>query len=173
MLKQIPIVLTLCVKATRLGAAVFYGERLHYYKLINLISSHTPEVKYAEARIDELIRTYDPDVIVVEPAVYPQQKTTKLLALHKLIRTIATQKALPLKAYLPDEIAKTVIVSGGSTKYGSARAVARKYPELQRYLKTRSKWQWLYIAPLFNAIALGLCEVIDRSKTATDSSPNP
>ena len=151
-----PIILAISLKSAQFGVAVFQGERLLFYRIFSFASSVGSADRDTRLKILKLIETFAPKVIVVEKFIYPQQKTTRLISALETVETIAKISGTSLIRQSPKAIRTFFSKIDKPTKANAARILARRYPELQRYLDNTSKWQWTYISQIFNAVALGL-----------------
>jgi hypothetical protein len=61
-------------------------------------------------------------------------------------------------------VRKLICNSGRATKRETAIVVAQRFPELRPYLEQKTKWETLYYANMFDAVALALCCAADSDR---------
>lgn len=156
--KNKPVVLALALRSGRLAAALFSGDELIYYDSCGLNSKRLPAaaVKVVQSKLENFIKTYDPDFLALEKIIYRQQKLPQISDLYRATEIIAEKFNLPVRFYSPLE-ARAYLCGADKKPVNkpALRALARLYPEFKRYLNCQSKWQVKYAALLFRAIAIG------------------
>lgn len=141
-----------------LGVALLSGQSLIYYGVKTIRQRQSPQSILGEiARvISRLIADYEPTVLAIEKTFLIQKSAALLNVAAAEIKAVARQAGLPIYEYTPSEVRKLVCQTGKATKRETALEVAARFPELSHYLKQQTKWEELYYANMFDAIAVGL-----------------
>jgi crossover junction endodeoxyribonuclease RuvC len=151
-----------------IGIAVFSDGELLYYgvKTIRTRSSPGEVLKQAQYIISRLIADYEPQHLAIEKTFMIQKSAALLNVAADEIKATAKREGLTVFEYAPLAVRKLICKTGKATKKGAAKAIALRFPELTRYLERQTKWEALYYAKMFDAIAVGLCcheELIKRN----------
>jgi crossover junction endodeoxyribonuclease RuvC len=150
-----------------MGVAVLDGQTLDYYGVKTIRRRRSP----AEAlcRIQEitasLIARHRPNVLAIEKMFVIQKSASLLVVAAEEVKATARQHGLPIYEYAPTTVRKLICNSGRATKQETAKVMARRFPELRAYLEQKTKWETLYYANMFDAVALAVCcypQVADR-----------
>jgi Holliday junction resolvasome RuvABC endonuclease subunit len=99
---------------------------------------------------------FAPDVLAIEKMFLVQKSAALLSVAAEEIKSVARSCHLDVYEYAPKTVRKFICQNGAATKRDVAQAIAARYPELGRHLKTRNKWDEKYYANIFDAIAVGL-----------------
>lgn len=141
-----------------IGVALLEGEDLLYYGVKSIRNRKRPQQVLQEAAhiIGRLIDTYNPSVLAIEKMFLIQKSGSLLIVVADEIKATARAAGLSVYEYAPTTVRKLICQTGKATKRATARIIADRYVELARYFKGRSKWEELYYANMFDAIAVGL-----------------
>jgi len=141
-----------------LGVAVLEGEDLLYYGVKTVRKRTTPQEMLQEITwsIKQLIDYYVPSILAIEKVFLIQKNACLLIVATEQIKAAARKEELAVYEYEPKVIRRLVCQTGKATKREVARHLTRKYYELSRYLNRKSRWEQLYYAKMFDAIAVGL-----------------
>jgi Holliday junction resolvasome, endonuclease subunit len=158
-----------------IGVAVLDGKTLIYYAVKTIRGQRNP----AEVlrRIQEvtagLIERFRPDCLAIEKMALIQKSASLLVVAAEEIKATARQHGLPVYEHVPTTVRKVICSSGRATKQETANVIARRFPELRSYLEQKTKWETLYYAKMFDAVALAVCACIQivGSGQSGDSSP--
>jgi hypothetical protein len=156
MLKQ-KKVLAIALKSKRLSFAVFFGERLIYYKSSGLVSNEKNVFEVAEEIFETAVRTYEPEYCALYALIYKQQRIGSITKLHEKVVRLAEVHKLSVKSYSPAVINRFFCPDTKTTKQKVFDALATNYPELKKYISSgaRSR-QSTYQQFLLKAVAVGL-----------------
>jgi crossover junction endodeoxyribonuclease RuvC len=149
-----------------MGVAVLEGEQLVYYGVKTIRGRRSPaEVLRRIQEITEtLIRRYRPHCLAIEKMFLIQKSASLLVVAAEEVKATARQHGLSVHEYAPTLVRKMVCRSGRATKAEAARVVTSRFPELRPYLEQRTKWETLYYANMFDAVALALCCAGDSNR---------
>jgi Holliday junction resolvasome RuvABC endonuclease subunit len=102
-----------------------------------------------------------------------QKSASLLVVAAEEIKATARQHGLPVYEYAPTTVRKVICSGGRATKQETANIIARRFPELRSYLEQKTKWETLYYANMFDAVALAVCAYLQivGSGQSSDSSP--
>jgi crossover junction endodeoxyribonuclease RuvC len=154
-----------------LGVAVLSEGELLYYgvKTIRRRGSASEILNQVRQVILRLIADYKPRYLAIERMFLIHKSAALLNVTADEIKVVAKEQGLAVYEYAPTVVRKMICRTGKATKKQAAKIIAGQYPELARYLEQRSKWETLYYANMFDAIAVGLCCQQEMSKV----SPTP
>lgn len=149
-----------------LGVAILEGEDLLFYGVKTVQKRTTPqEVLWEITRIiKQLIDYYAPAILAIEKVLLIQKNASLLIVATDQIKAAARKEGLAVYEYEPKLIRRSICQTIKATKREVARHLTRKYCELNHYLNRTSKWEQLYYAKMFDAVALGLCCYRDITK---------
>jgi crossover junction endodeoxyribonuclease RuvC len=142
-----------------MGVALLDGKTLLYYGVKTIRGQRNP----AEVlrRIQEitggLIERFRPDCLAIEKMALIQKSASLLVVSAEEIKATARQHGLPVYEYAPTTVRKVICSGGRATKQETANVIARRFPELRSYLEQKTKWETLYYANMFDAVALAVC----------------
>lgn len=155
-----------------LGVAVLEGEELLYYGVKTIRKRARPQQVLLETTriINSLIADYRPAVLAIEKMFLIQKSASLLVVAAEEIKAAAREKGLEVFEYSPTFVRKFVCDSGKATKREVAQVIVRRYPVLSRYLNRQSKWEQIYWANMFDAIAVGLTCLQRLSLKSPDNS---
>lgn len=141
-----------------IGVAVLEGEALVYYGVKTIRNRKRPQQVLREAAriINRLIEDYKPSVLAIEKMFLIQKNASLLIVVADEIKATVQAAGLAIYEYAPTAVRKQICQTGKATKRAVAGIIAGRYLELARYLKGKSKWEELYYANMFDAIAVGL-----------------
>jgi len=141
-----------------IGVALLEGEDLLYYGVKSIRNRKRPQQVLNDAAniIGRLIDIYNPSVLAIEKMFLIQKSASLLIVVADEIKATAQAAGLSVYEYAPTTVRKLICQTGKATKRAAAHIIADRYVELARYLKGRSKWEELYYANMFDAIAVGL-----------------
>jgi crossover junction endodeoxyribonuclease RuvC len=142
-----------------IGIALLSDGELLYYgvKTIRTRSSPGEILKQAQYIISRLIADYEPQYLAIEKTFMIQKSAALLNIAADEIKATAKREGLTVFEYAPLAVRKTICKTGKPTKKGVAKVIALLFPELIRYVQRQTKWETLYYANMFDAIAVGLC----------------
>jgi Holliday junction resolvasome RuvABC endonuclease subunit len=143
---------------TMLGVAVFEGAFLRYYAVKMLRVPGTPEdVRRAATRIlRALIVSYRPTHMIIEQPLVVQQRAELLAHAIRALKITARRHGLIVSEYAPQTVRRFICTGARPTKREVARRLAKRYPELGRYIAAMSRWTEMYYERMFGAVAVGL-----------------
>jgi Holliday junction resolvasome RuvABC endonuclease subunit len=141
-----------------LGVAVLQEEELLYYAVKTVKGAKTPleVLQKIAVIIKQYIEDYQPSVLSIEQMLPTQKSASLLVVAAEEIKATAKAEGLAIFQCEPTAARQHICKIGKATKQRAARAIAEKYVELRRYLEGRTKWEALYYARMFDAIAVGL-----------------
>jgi crossover junction endodeoxyribonuclease RuvC len=141
-----------------IGVAVFEGEELLYYGVKTIKTRNSPQevLRRVAWVIKQLIADFDPEILAIEKTFIIQKSAALLNVSADEIKATARQAGIKIHEYAPTLVRKQVCGTGKATKKETAKRVAERYPVLSRYLTNRTKWEEMYYANLFDAVALGM-----------------
>jgi crossover junction endodeoxyribonuclease RuvC len=141
-----------------MGVAVLDGQQLVYYGVKTIRRRRSPaEVLHRIQEITAgLIARHRPDHLAIEKMFLIQKSAALLVVAAEEIKATARQHRLIVHEYAPTVVRKIICHSGRATKNEAANSVALRFPELRPYLEQRTKWEALYYANMFDAVALGV-----------------
>lgn len=94
----------------------------------------------------------------------PNQKSASLLVVAtEEIKATAKEEGLAVFQYDPTAVRRHICKSDKATRQETARRIAVTYSELGRYLERRTKWESLYYANMFDAVAVGVTAYMEIS----------
>jgi crossover junction endodeoxyribonuclease RuvC len=157
-----------------MGVAVLDGEALLYYGVKTIRQRRSPAevLRRIQEIMASLIARHRPDVLAIEKMFIIQKSASLLVVAAEEVKATARQHGLPVYEYAPTAVRKLICNSGRATKRETAKLIARRFPELRTYLEQKTKWETLYYANLFDAVALAVCgySQITDSDAENDSS---
>lgn len=141
-----------------LGVAILEGEDLLFYGVKTVQKRMTPQEVLREITriIKRLIDYYAPSILAIEKVFLIQKNASLLIVATDQIKATGRKEGLYVYEYAPKVIRKFICQTGKATKREVARHLTRKYYELSHYLNRTSRWEELYYAKMFDAIAVGL-----------------
>jgi Holliday junction resolvasome RuvABC endonuclease subunit len=139
-----------------LGVAVLQDEDLIWYGIKTFPGCNASETRLAAQQyLTEILRKYQPTMLVVEEPFYAQSLLSDhLKKLTQVIKTWGKWKGLIVRSYTPPAV-KAFFCRDQQTKQSLAEAMIEKYPFLRRYL-TNLPWSKRYWFHVFDAVGLGL-----------------
>ncbi len=142
-----------------MGVAVLEGEQLVYYGVKTIRGRRNPAevLRRIQAVTTRLIGRFRPDCLAIEKTFLIQKSASLLIVAAEEVKATARQHRLAVYEYAPTVVRKLICNSGRATKQETATVIARRFPELRSYREQRTKWETLYYANLFDAVALAVC----------------
>lgn len=150
-----------------MGIALFHGTDLFSYRVKTFRNGRKPHALLTQARdtMVKLLEEGEPDVVVIEKPFFARTKRSALLTfLVQELRERIGEGRVTLHEYTPREVRAVLLGRPNATKRDIARFVAGRFPELARYAEPTSHWQEKYWSHVFDAAALGLAELIVRTR---------
>jgi crossover junction endodeoxyribonuclease RuvC len=140
------------------GVAVLEDADLVFYAVKTVRDRSTAQsILQQVAKItSDLIVKFEPESLAIEKMFIVQKSAALLSVAAEEMKSVARNCRLDVYEYAPKAVRKFICQSGAATKREVARVVAARYPELNRHLNTRNKWDEKYYANIFDAIAVGL-----------------
>lgn len=156
-----------------IGIALLSDGELIYYgvKTIRLRSSPGEVLKQAQYIISRLIADCEPQYLAIEKTFMIQKSAALLTVVADEIKATAKREGLTVFEYAPLAVRKMICKAGKATKKGVAQVISLRFPELTRYVERQTKWETLYYANMFDAIAVGLCcheEILKKQHRASN-----
>jgi crossover junction endodeoxyribonuclease RuvC len=141
-----------------IGIAMLSDGELLYYgvKTIRTRSSPGDVLKQAQYIISRLIADYEPQYLAIEKTFLIQKSAALLAVAADEIKATAKREGLTVFEYAPLAVRKMICKTGKATKKGVAQVIALHFPELTRYVERQTKWETLYYAKMFDAVAVGI-----------------
>jgi Holliday junction resolvasome RuvABC endonuclease subunit len=154
----------------RIGVAVLEGKELLYYGVKTIRRPKTPREILEEGAIliKNVTTIYQPHILAIEKMSLIQKSETLLVVVAEEIKATAKKEGLSIYEYIPAMVRKRICQTGKATKQETAKQIALRYPELQRYLHYPSKWEEIYYANMFDAVAVGICCYLDLEKQSEE-----
>jgi Holliday junction resolvasome RuvABC endonuclease subunit len=155
-----------------IGVAILNNDALVYYGVKTVRTRRPPQAVLRNVAwiIKRLIADYDPEVLVIEKTFIIQKSAALLTVVAEEIKAVAGGQGLVIFEYAPMVVRKLICQTGKATKSEVAKAVALRFPELSRYLNRQSKWEAIYWANMFDAVALAVCGYAQIAGGGTDSN---
>ena len=120
-------------------------------------SDLTTVLEEFKRRLENLILRCQPHVLAVEtPALVRLRSSAGLEAIVRQCEYVAKAGGLLFRAYGVADIRIKLCSSPRATLGQVAEQVIAHHPHLSRYRTRSSKWQALYWAPMFTAVAVAL-----------------
>src|SRR5262249_3282166 len=113
--------------------------------------------------ISRLIAAYKPQCLAIEKMFFIQKSAALLNVTADEIKALARAEGLTIYEYAPTVVRKLICKTGRATKKDAAKVIASMYPELNRFLEQRTKWEELYYANMFDAVGVGVAAHMDIS----------
>jgi Holliday junction resolvasome RuvABC endonuclease subunit len=141
-----------------LGVAILEGDNLLFYGVKTVQHRTTPQevLQKITQIIKQLIDYYVPSILAIEKVLLIQKNASLLIVAADQIKAAARKEELVIYEYEPKVIRRFICQTGKATKREVAKHLARKYYELNQYLNRTSRWEQIYYAKMFDAIAVGL-----------------
>ena len=154
-----------------IGVAVLEGESLVYYGVKSIRQRRSPGeiLRRLQGLTTNLIARYHPDCLAIEKMFLIQKSASLLIVAAEEIKTTARQHGLRIYEYAPTAVRKMICKSGRATKAETARVIASRFSELRVYLEQRTKWETLYYANMFDAVAVGVAAFMELTNTRLPS----
>jgi len=149
-----------------MGVAVFEGKQLVYYGVKTVRGRRSPAevLRRIQEITASLITRYRPSCLAIEKMFLVQKSASLLVVAAEEIKATGRQHGLEIYEYAPTFVRKLICNSGRATKEQTAKVVTRRFPELRPYLEQKTKWEALYYANMFDAVALALCCAADSDR---------
>ncbi len=146
-----------------LGYAVLRGKSLLYYGVKTVTDRKNPAkvLETVSGFIRNLIKKYRPTDFAIEKMFVTQKNSALLTVVADQIKAVARDGRLPIYEYAPKTIRKRLCQTGKATKREAAEVIAKRFPELRRYLLRTKAWERDYYSNLFDAVAVALTCVND------------
>jgi crossover junction endodeoxyribonuclease RuvC len=161
-----------------MGVAILDGKTLVYYAVKTIRGRRNPAevLRRIQEITASLIERFHPDCLAIEKMFLIQKSASLLLVAAEEVKATARQHGLPVYEYTPTTVRKLICNSGRATKRETAKVVARRFPELRIYLEQKTKWETLYYANMFDAVALAVCgysQITDQDGGNDHSTSKP
>ena len=163
-------ILAIALKSKRLGAAVFFGERLIYYQSSSLILSGKNRLSAAKKITDQLIQRFAPRYLALEEITNIRQKNQAMKNLRRMVVKTSERRTLFVKSYSLNEIRAAFCPDKKPTRKKVAKVLVTHYPELKKFVERQSPWQLDYAQLIFSAVATGLVCARDISPAKRNSA---
>jgi crossover junction endodeoxyribonuclease RuvC len=146
-----------------IGVAVLDGQQLVYYGVKTVQGRRSPAevLRRVQKITSDLIERFRPNCLAIEKMFLLQKSASLLVVAAEEVKATAHQHGLAVYEYAPTLVRKMVCRSGRATKAEAAKVVTSQFPELRPYLEQRTKWETLYYANMFDAIAIGVAAYMD------------
>lgn len=142
-----------------LGIAVLIGSQLAYYAVKTFKQRQVPHAFLAEVSgfIDSLISDYQPTAMAIEKTFLIQRDSALLNVAAAEIKHTGRQCGLLVYEYEPMLVKQKICSETNKpTKRQVADVLTHRFPELAQFLSRPSKWEQLYWAHVFDAVAVGV-----------------
>lgn len=141
-----------------IGVAILREDQLEYYGVKSFKRRSPPRVFLAAIvrSITELIAEYQPIALAIERTFFIQREADLLNLTAMKIKQIARHHGLAVYEYNPTSVRQSLCQREKATKREMANCLASRYPALARHLQRPTKWEGLYWAHVFDAVAVGL-----------------
>lgn len=165
--KTQPIILGIDPGARHVGVAVLRGRELLYYgvKTLKKNESSRPATANLEQLITKLAAEYRVDIIALEKVISAQQRKSYVKVVYENVQLIAGKYDFKLREYSPNLVRNFICSQVKATRRETYRALAEKYPELNRYVSVTRIWQKAYFARLLDAVAVALLGIRECEET--------
>lgn len=156
--------LSISLSRNRLGFAVFQGKQLHFYggKTLRQFASTTDRLNGLERILRKLMDKHGPTTLILPRLNKQQKRSTELCRMNKTIKEFAHVNGIRHAAYNPALARHFICTDQKPTKANTARNLAARHTELQRYIQSDNDWERRYYGHVFTAIAGGHFFVNDR-----------
>jgi len=153
-----PTILAIDPGTKELGVAVLEGDHLVYFGVKTFKHRSPPHVLLAGVSrfIDLLIERYGPECLAIERTFLIHKEAVLLNVVAAEIKSTARERGLVVYEYDPAQIRSALSGQEKATKSVTSRLIADRFPELARYLLQPTRWEALYWAHMFDAVAVGL-----------------
>lgn len=153
-----PKILAIDPGTKELGIAVLVGSQLVYYAVKTFKQRQVPHVFLAEVSgfIDSLISDYQPTAMAIEKTFLIQRGSALLNVTAAEIKHTGREYVLPVYEFEPAWVRQKVGSTAKPTKRQVAEVLTNRFPELAQFLSRPSKWEQLYWAHVFDAVAVGV-----------------
>ena len=140
-----------------LGVVVLLDARLEFYGVKTFKQRQPPHrfLTTVTRYITSLIAAYHPAILAIETTFSSQRNAALLQVTAAEIIHAAKQHGLSVREYDPVKVRQTLCQREKATKRDIAQLIARRYPELSRFLKQPTRWETLYWGHVFDAVAVG------------------
>lgn len=141
----------------RIGVAVFRNGYLSYYRGKSLRQFRSEKFLQEAVRkfLVKLVARYDVNHLAVQELITQQKASRLLLAVAEQIKSFAETEGIKLHEYNPLFVHQTICLDEPATQENTAWEMAKRYPELERYLRRTKDWERRYYRYIFSAVALG------------------
>ncbi len=142
----------------RLGAAVFRGGYLCYYrgKSLRQFRSEKSLQEAVRKLLVKLVARYEVNHLTVQELITQQKASCLLVAVAREIKSFAETEGIKLHEYSPLFVRQAFCSDEEpATQENAAWQIAKRYPELERYLRRTKDWEKRYYRYIFSAVALG------------------
>ncbi len=135
------------------------GPELVYYGVKSFRGKRPADalIRATRVALQRLIARHHPAVLAYEKTFYVQSKTSALLQVQEAeIKRVGRIAGLRVVGYSPTRVRSLLCQDGRATKAVVAKRLAGRFPELARYLTTKSRRQEQYWLHMFDALAVGV-----------------
>ena len=146
-----------------IGVAVLNDQQLVYYGVKTVQGRRSPAevLRRVQKITSSLIERFRPNCLAIEKMFLLQKSASLLVVAAEEVKATARQYGLAVHEYAPTLVRKMVCRSGRATKAEAAKVITLQFPELRPYLEQRTKWETLYYANMFDAVAIGVAAYMD------------
>lgn len=145
-----------------LGVAVFHDDELRYYA-VKAISKRSASGVPAEAAriVRALIHEHRPFKLALAQPLILHQSAERVAHVIRAVKEVALDEGLALHVLSPKAVRQFICSSERATKKQTYERLCAIYPELVQYKDKLKVWD-NYYEPMFNAVALGLTNVLTQ-----------
>lgn len=142
MSQKVPRILAIDPGTRQMGVAIVDGSGLVYYGVKSFKKKRPADELLTATRqvVLRLIQDFRPTILAYEKIFYVQAKNSALLKVQEgEIKRVGHAAGLRVVGYGPSTVRKLLCRDGRATKRQVADLLARRFPELARYLSTAAQ----------------------------------
>jgi Holliday junction resolvasome RuvABC endonuclease subunit len=151
------IILSVSPGRHRIGYAIFHDGKLLYYGGTSLGRYKTNES--AENAVEKFLKRiftrYQVNHLAIPKLIKQQELSILLVSITALIKAVARTASVSIHEYSPIYIREQFCKNEKSTKANTAKNLAARYGELNKYFNRTSEWERKYYGFVFTAVAAG------------------
>jgi len=170
-----PTILAIDPGTKELGFAVLTDGHLSYYGVKTFKRRSPPHAFLTDLSgfIASLIARYKPDCLAIERTFLIQKSATLLNVTAVEIKQAAINQGLMVCEYAPSEVRNILCQRKKTLKREMVQVIAKRFPELARFLRQPTKWEALYWSHMFDAVAVGVVCLDEVYGASDQSGANP
>lgn len=165
-------ILAIAPGTREIGWAVLQADSLLHCGVRTITKRHDLKVARLESSrfIESLINRYEPHCMAIEKRFLAQKSSSILTTVAEEAKQVAKRSELEVSEYVSTGVRQRLCQNEKATKKNISRLLARRYPELQHYLRYENKWSELYYTKMFDAVAVAVICYQDLAKTRSEQT---